>query len=51
MTNSVKGGKSYRPHTGTPFPSRNAVPAMRDVIPGKTGHRKRSCQIFTAYNP
>lgn len=51
MTNSVKGGKSYRPHTGRPFPSRNAVPAMRDVNPGRTGHWKRSCQIFTAYNP
>ena len=33
MTKSIKGGESYRPHTGTPFPSRNAIPAMRRLIP------------------
>ena len=42
MTKSAKGGESYRPHTGTPFPSRNAVHGMRNVNLGRTGHWKRS---------
>ena len=51
MTKSAKGGESYRPHTGTHFPNRNAVPAMRDLNPGRTGHWKRSCQkkIYITY--